>query len=63
MCWWNGNNRFYHTEININFKIKISNELIAIKIFCTKINSFLEIIINRNIPYPSNIIETTVIDT
>ena len=49
----------------LNLKIKIPNELITIKIFYIKINLFLEIIINRNIPYPPNfnIIEAKVIDT
>ena len=65
--WWNCNNRFYIIvrQTYLNLKIKIPNELITIKIFYIKINLFLEIIINRNIPYPPNfnIIEAKVIDT
>jgi len=56
---------YWDKHILILKLIKIPNELITIKIFCIKINLFLEIIINRNIPYPPNfnIIEAKVIDT
>ena len=56
---------YWDKHILILKLIKIPNELITIKIFCIKINLLLEIIINRNIPYPPNfnIIEAKVIDT